>query len=127
MQEADDLDVPPSLLCAINALTPRDSRTTHAFHAMVSNYSGPEAPQSIEYARGVIKEDEVVVEAIQRDFDERGDTREISVAADRDRKSTRLNSSHYCASRMPSSACTNQTQCRYTRQSTKHKYSMLKS
>src|SRR3546814_4976098 len=61
MQEADDLDVPPSLLCAINALTPRDSRTTHAFHAMVSNYSGPEAPQSIEYARGVIKEDEVVV------------------------------------------------------------------
>src|SRR3546814_12519859 len=83
MQEADDLDVPPSLLCAINALTPRDSRTTHAFHAMVSNYSGPEAPQSIEYARGVIKEDEVVVEAIQRDFDERGDTSAISVAADR--------------------------------------------
>src|SRR3546814_1740079 len=33
------------------------------------------------------------------------------VAVDRngdiDRKSTRLNSSHYCASRMPSSACTN--------------------
>src|SRR3546814_13048527 len=58
-------------------------RSTHAFHAMVSNYSGPEAPQSIEYARGVIKEDEVVVEAIQRDFDERGDTREISVAAER--------------------------------------------
>src|SRR3546814_12106384 len=83
MQEADDLDVPPSLLCAINALTPRDSRTTHAFHAMVSNYSGPEAPQSIEYARGVIKEDEVVVDAIQRAFDERGDTRDISVAVDR--------------------------------------------
>src|SRR3546814_20613004 len=83
MQEADDLDVPPSLLCAINALTPRDSRTTHAFHAMVSNYSGPEAPQSIEYARGVIKEDEVVVEDIKRAFDEGGDTRETSVAADR--------------------------------------------
>src|SRR3546814_10069875 len=27
-----------------------------------------------------------------------------------DRKSTRLNSSHYCASRMPSSACKNTTQ-----------------
>src|SRR3546814_19672716 len=83
MQEADDLDVPPSLLCAINALTPRDSRTTHAFHAMVSNYSGPEAPQSIEYARGVIKEAEVVVDAIQRDVDERGETREFTVPADR--------------------------------------------
>lgn len=83
MQQTDDLEVPPSLLCAINALTPRDSRTTHAFHVMVSNYPGPEAPQSIEYARGIIKEDEVVVEAIQRDFDERGDTREVSVAADR--------------------------------------------
>src|SRR3546814_7141654 len=77
MQEADDLDVPPSLLCAINALTPRDSRTTHAFHAMVSNYSGPEAPQSIEYARGVIKEDEVVVEAIQRDFRSEEPTSEL--------------------------------------------------
>src|SRR3546814_15373413 len=28
MQEAADLDVPPSLLCAIHALTHRDSRTT---------------------------------------------------------------------------------------------------
>src|SRR3546814_17102196 len=84
MQEADDLDVSPSLLCAINALTPRDTRTTHAFHAMVSNYSGPEAPQSIAYARGVIQEDEVVVEAIQRDFDERGDPRSPSVADERD-------------------------------------------
>src|SRR3546814_10722246 len=28
-----------------------------------------------------------------------------------DRKSTRLNSSHYCASRMPSSACKKQTRC----------------
>src|SRR3546814_19537272 len=83
MQEADDLDGPPSLLCAINALTPRDSRTTHAIHAMVSNYSGPEAPHSLEYARGVIKEDEVVVEDIKRDVAEGGDLREISAAADR--------------------------------------------
>src|SRR3546814_15155543 len=36
MQEADDFDVPPSLMCATNASTPRDSRTTPAFHAMVS-------------------------------------------------------------------------------------------
>lgn len=83
MQPLDDPDAKASLLCAINALTPQDARTTHAFHAMVSNYPGPEAPQSVEYARGVINEDEVVVEAIQRDFDNRGDIREVSVASDR--------------------------------------------
>src|SRR3546814_9778125 len=34
----------------------------------------------------------------------RGDT-DIAALSPQDRKSTRLNSSHYCASRMPSSAC----------------------
>src|SRR3546814_2969699 len=33
----------------------------------------------------------------------------LAVIRDLDRKSTRLNSSHSCASRMPSSACTKQT------------------
>jgi hypothetical protein len=83
MRQVDDPGVPASLLCAINALTPRDARTTYVFHAMVSNYSGPEMPQSIEQARHIVAEDEVVVGAIQRDFDERGDTLEVSVAADK--------------------------------------------
>src|SRR3546814_9629468 len=33
----------------------------------------------------------------------------LALFATADRKSTRLNSSHYCASRMPSSACKKQT------------------
>lgn len=83
MRQVDDAGVPASLLCAINALTPRDARTTYVFHAMVSNYSGPEMPQSIEQARRIVTEDEVVVGAIQRDFDERGDTVEVSIASDK--------------------------------------------
>src|SRR3546814_9401594 len=34
----------------------------------------------------------------------------VGLGLEIDRKSTRLTSSHYCASRMPSSACTQQTQ-----------------
>jgi hypothetical protein len=83
MGQVDNPGAPASLLCAINALTPRDARTTYVFHAMVSNYSGPEMPQSIEQARRIVAEDEVVVGAIQRDFDERGDTFEVSVASDK--------------------------------------------
>src|SRR3546814_9108757 len=41
----------------------------------------------------------VLMEAIERDAEE---------LSRRDRKSTRLNYSHYCASRMPSSACKKQ-------------------
>jgi len=83
MQPSDDPDAAPALMCAINALTPSTLHTTYMFHAMVANYSGPESPQTIEYVRHVIAEDVAVVDAIQKDFEQRGDMREVSVAADR--------------------------------------------
>src|SRR3546814_3427916 len=53
--------------------------------------------------------------AAMRHGDEIGDgqmrapVRRVGRGRDGDRKSTRLNSSHLCASRMPSSACKNKT------------------
>src|SRR3546814_7119533 len=69
-------------------------------------------------------EQEIAVEFGQRrrahaplgidEFDAQPLDRVAAVAAQEDRKSTRLNSSHSCASRMPSSACKNKKRSRRT-------------
>lgn len=70
------------MLYAINALTPRDRKSVYTFHVQVSSYPD----NCTEYDRAgvayILGEDVVALEALQNEYEERGDTREVSVAAD---------------------------------------------
>lgn len=82
LRDLTDPDAPPIKLYAINALTPLDERTTHVFHVMAANY--PDLGNEMDLAGGqiILKEDSDVLEALQRDYDEIGNTLEVSIAAD---------------------------------------------
>lgn len=83
LREIDNPDEPPVMLCAINALTPKDMKSMYAFHALTSSAPDIGTPGDIAGARHIVGEDVVILEALQRDYDEHGDTREVSVAADK--------------------------------------------
>jgi phenylpropionate dioxygenase-like ring-hydroxylating dioxygenase large terminal subunit len=82
LRDIENPDAPAIILYAINALTPRDHRSTHVFHVQVSSYPENCTPADLAGVNYILGEDIVALEALQRDFEEIGDTREISVAAD---------------------------------------------
>jgi hypothetical protein len=67
---------------AINALTPASKTLTYVFHAKVTSYPMEWQPKQFEFALEVLEQDKVAIEAIQRRYDEYGDTEERSIRAD---------------------------------------------
>src|SRR3546814_11918238 len=95
---------------------PRSTRTDTLFpyttlfradhHVRIGQREVEDHPLKVWKGSGV-RDEEVEIRGIGREQDERAEARRTDGIALRhrlDRKSTRLNSSHYCASRMPSSA-----------------------
>jgi Phenylpropionate dioxygenase and related ring-hydroxylating dioxygenases, large terminal subunit len=82
LRDVEDPAAPPIVLYAINALTPRDMRSTYTFHVQVSSYPDNCTEADLAGVNYILGEDIVALEALQRDYEETGDTREVSVAAD---------------------------------------------
>lgn len=83
LRDVDSPETPGIFQSAVNALTPRDRRTTYLFNVVISNYPDNNRPEDVAGVRHIIEEDVVILEALQRDYEEHGDTRETSVAADK--------------------------------------------
>lgn len=83
LYEVNNPDEPPLLLCAINTLTPRDKENTYLFHVFGGNTPKIDTPENLVGARHIIGEDVVVMEAVQRCYEEHRDTLEVSVMADK--------------------------------------------
>lgn len=82
LRDVNDPDAPPLILYAINALTPKDKRSTYTFHVQVSSYPDNCTERDLAGVHYILGEDVVALEALQRDYEEIGDTREVSVSAD---------------------------------------------
>jgi phenylpropionate dioxygenase-like ring-hydroxylating dioxygenase large terminal subunit len=78
---ANPLD-PPVELYAINALTPASPRRTYVHHVQITSYDAQWTAADIESVRGIVAQDKVALEALQRAYEMFGDSHEVSVKAD---------------------------------------------
>ena len=73
---------PPIELYAINAVTPASRSHSYVHHVQITSFDPQWQAADIEAVRGIVAQDKVALEAIQRDYDNYRDNREVSIRAD---------------------------------------------